>query len=200
MSTIKDKIKKASLPETTVSLCLDGSLVGDFEELERQLVDAQRSADADSFDDDNPAREIAEQMETLRQQMADDAVEFRLRGMSRRVWRTFIAQHPPREDTDGAIDLRDRGLLVNVDTFFPVLIRRSVISPELDDDDWRKLLGDDDQARERLQAEGKPTEDGVLTDKQFDQLGWAAWSLNRHEVQVPFSLAASRMMTTSEPE
>lgn len=197
--SVKDKIKKASLPEATVPLCLDGALVADFEDLERQLADAQRSASPDSFDDDNPAREIADRMEALRRQMTDDMVEFRLRGMPRKPWRKFVAQHPPREDGD-TIDKRDRAILVNVDTFFPALIRRAVIAPDLDDDDWRRLLGDDEQDRERLEAEGKTFEDGVLTDRQFDQLGWTAWGLNRHEVQVPFSLAASRMMTNSEPE
>jgi len=49
-----------------------------------------------------------------------------------------------------------------------------------DDEDWAAL-------------------DQSLTSRQFDDLSDAAWSLNRREVDVPFSRAASRILR-SEPE
>jgi hypothetical protein len=57
----------------------------------------------------------------------------------------------------------------------PALIRASVFEPELDDEDWEALIGPE----------------GILTDRQFGTLSDAAWFLNRGEVNVPFSHAAS---------
>ena len=56
-----------------------------------------------------------------------------------------------------------------------------------------------------LMGRATPTEDDPdadqrgLSDGQFDSLGAAAWMLNRREVDIPFSRAASRILTSSEP-
>src|SRR5690606_31840899 len=74
------------------------------------------------------------------------------------------------------VDERDKYIGVNTDTFFPALIRRSTVEPELDDEDWDLLLNE------------------RLTSRQFDDLANAAGSLNRRGVDVAFSLAASRIL------
>ena len=177
---IKALIREARLPERTVQVCLHADLVAEMEQAERELADAQRSI-GDSLAAGSRVREIAERIEALRQQMLDHTVEFRLRAMPRPQWVAFVAGHPPRKTDKGDIDERDRYVGVNTETFFPDLIRRSVVSPELDDEDWRILL------------------DERLTSRQFDQLADAAWALNRREVDIPFSLAASRVIHSSEP-
>ena len=50
MSSIKEKIRAASLPERTVSVCLNGGLVAEFEQAERELQQATRRAVTDSLD------------------------------------------------------------------------------------------------------------------------------------------------------
>jgi hypothetical protein len=175
---VKTLIREAKLPEDTVPICLRADLQAEFERLERDLERAERTT-ADSLAG-NGARQVAEQIEALRQQMTDATVAFRLRAMPRPAWREFTAGHPPRKDGDD-IDDRDQLLGVNVDTFFEALVRASVVEPELDGEDWDLLLGD------------------KLTDRQFDHLAQAAWALNRRDVDVPFSLAASRILN-SEPE
>ncbi|WBB73230.1 hypothetical protein O7602_26680 [Micromonospora sp. WMMD1128] len=182
MSSIKDRIKAARLPERTVPICLRGDLNAEFEELERQLEEALRIP-ATSLEGDGSGA-IAERMEELRRQMRDETTTFRVRAMPPPRWRAFCAEHPPRKDDEGNIDARDRLLGVNTETFYEALIRVSVIDPVLDDDDWAALLGDG----------------GVLTDRQFSDLAEAAWSVNRREVDVPFSPAASRMTQGSAPE
>ncbi|WP_229401912.1 hypothetical protein [Micromonospora okii] len=182
MSNIKDRIKSARLPERTVPICLRGDLTAEFEDLERQLEDALRTP-ATSLEGDG-AGSIAERMEVLRQQMRDDTTAFRVRAMPPPRWRAFCAEHPPRKTDAGEVDERDRLIGVNVETFYEALIRKSVVEPALDDEDWAALLGDD----------------GVLTDRQFADLADAAWSVNRREVDIPFSLVASRMNRPSGTE
>lgn len=182
MSDIKSRIKNARLPERTVPVCLRGDLVAEFEELERQLEEALRTP-ATSLEGDGSAG-IAERMKKLRQQMLEETTSFRLRAMPKPGWRAFVAEHPPRKDDDGEVDERDRAIGVNVETFYDALVKRSVVEPVLDEEDWQALLGDD----------------GVLTDRQFAELADAAWSLNRREIDVPFSPAASRMTRDSGTE
>lgn len=177
---VKALIRAAKLPEKTVPVCLHADLVAEMEQAERDLTDAQRQP-ADSLAAGGKAREIAERIETLRQQMVDHTVEFVLRAMPRPEWKAFVAEHPPRKDDKGEVDERDRYTGINSETFYDALVRRSVVEPELDDEDWSLLLGE------------------KLTDRQFDTLADAAWALNRRDVDVPFSLAASRILRTSEP-
>ncbi|MGW5556849.1 hypothetical protein ACWER9_06455 [Micromonospora sp. NPDC003944] len=172
----------ARLPEATVPVCLRGDLTAEFEDLERQLDQAQRETLA-SLEDQSSANGIAERMEHVRQEMLQHTYQFRLRAMPRPAWRSFIAEHPPRKDTEsGAVVEQDRGVGVNTETFFDELVRRSVVDPQLTDDEWKLLL------------------DQALTDRQFDTLSSAAWGLNRRDVDVPFSLAASRMTRSTAPE
>lgn len=181
MSNIKAKIKAARLPERVIPVCLDGALIAEIEEADRELVRLREQPAADSLDGGGDVRRAAEQVEALREQMREASEDFRLRAMPRKSWKAFIRQHQPRKDDDGRVDERDRHIGVNVDTVYPALVRASVVSPVLDDEDWLALLGDVDT-------------DGVLTDRQFDELANAAWLLNRDTVDVPFSLAASQIL------
>lgn len=176
-SSIKTLIRQARLPERTVQVCLDAALVAEIEQAERELAQAERER-GDSLAGGARPRAIAERIEALRQQMHDRMVVFRLRAMPRPQWAAFLDEHPPRKTDSGEVDERDKYIGVNVDTFFPALIRRSVVEPELDDEDWDLLLNE------------------RLTSRQFDDLANAAWSLNRREVDVPFSLAASRTLSS----
>lgn len=174
-------IRGAKLPERVVSVCLAADKVAEFEQLDAELAQARREAGA-SLAGSSRAHELAEQIESLREEMTEATVDFRLRAMPRPMWRAFVAEHPPRKGADGHVDERDKFVGVNTDTFFPALIRRSTVSPDLGDEDWRILLEE------------------KLTDRQFDELSDAAWSLNRREVDVPFSPAASRILRSSGTE
>lgn len=200
MTDFKALLAAAKMPERAVPICLRGDLTAEFEELERQLDDAQRVVAA-SIEDAATAGGIAERMEELRREMLAHTYQFRLRAMPRPAWRAFIAEHPPRKDPEtGEVDERDKYVGINSETFYPALIRASVVDPVLSDDGWRQLLGDDETERARRRAAGEPVEDGVLTDRQFDTLSSAAWGLNRRDIDVPFSLAASRMTWSSGTE
>lgn len=180
MTEFKTLLAAAKLPERTVPICLRGDLVAEFEDLERQLEEALRTP-ANSAEGDGSTA-IAERMEQLRAEMRDHTYPFRLRAMKRPRWHAFCAEHPPRKGDDGEIDPMDRVRLVNVETFYPALVRQSVVDPVLEDAEWTLLL------------------DEALTDHQFGELAQAAWDLNREDVDIPFSRAAFRMTRGSGAE
>ena len=173
MTDFKTLLAAAKLPERTVPICLRGDLVAEFEDLERQLNEALR-VPSNSAEGDGSGP-IAERMEELREEMRQHTYQFRLRAMKRPRWHAFCAEHPPRKGDDGEILPIDRVRLVNIETFFPALVRESVVDPTLDESEWALLL------------------DEALTDHQFGELAQAAWDLNREGVDVPFSPAAFRM-------
>lgn len=172
-------LASAKLPERTVQICLRGDLVAEHEEAERQLEQAQKAA-GDSLAG-NGAAAIAEQIERLEAEMREASYPFRLRALPRAQWRALVGDHPPRRGDDGEIIDADRAL-VNTETFYEAMIRACLVDPELTDEQWQELV------------------DEHLTDRQFDDLSETAWRLNRHEVDVPFSRAASRMKRASADE
>ncbi len=181
MSDHKALIAKARRPEKTVPITLDVGLADEFERTEKAL---EAALDKPARLDGNPeARQLAEKLAELREPMEASRLDFRLRALPRNKWLALKDEHPPRKDgTSGEVIPKDL-FGVNLDTFFPALVKMSVVAPELDDDDWAALLDDD----------------GVLNDGQFNKLGVAAFALNEGDVDIPFSLAGSRTLA-SEPE
>jgi hypothetical protein len=164
-SLIRDR---ATLREHTYRVCLAGDLVGEHEELERQLREVR--SDDDSLA--SPAGAIRARMNELRGEMAEETAELRLRALPRKKFRELIAAHPPRKDENGNVIERDY-LGVNYESFFDALIRKSIVEPTLDPDTLTLLL------------------DERLTDRQFEDFTTAVWNLNRDKVNVPFSQAVS---------
>jgi hypothetical protein len=179
MKNFKAMLAGARLPERTVEVCLRGDLVAAHEDAERELKQAEKKA-TDSLAGNGTA-EIIERIEGLEEQMREHVVVFTLRALPRPAWRALLADHPPRRDDKNEIVSEDSGLELDVSTFYDDLIRRSVVDPELDEADWAALAD-------------------VLTDRQFGDLAGAAWLLNRGEVDVPFSLAASRAKRATADE
>lgn len=191
--SVKDRLKAAKLPERTVDICLRGDLQAEWEDLHRQLADAEAAAAKDKrLNGDRRARQIGEQITAVQDQMRAETLVFRMRALPRKQWDALLKQHPPRRDNEA-----DTQLGYNVDMFMAALIRACTIAPDLDDDDWRTLLGDDDAERARREKAGEPVEDGVLTEWQFAQLQNTALALNVRKVDVPNSFAASRLTRTS---
>lgn len=188
MSTFKDKLKRARLPQRSKQVCLRGDLVADFEAAERALKEAQESK-SDSLEDS--IGPIVDRIDRLRQEMLEETEEFRLRAMPGSTFHAFKAAFPPRRDDDGTLNATDAQLGFNTETFFDALLKVSVISPDMgvDVDAYLTAL---------VAGENPVLPDGdwpdlleVLTDRQYNDLTDVAWFLNRHEVSVPFSSAAS---------
>lgn len=169
-----DWLADAKPAERTVPLCLRGDLVAKFEELERQLEQARKNA-GDSLAGGGAVVSISQQIEQLRETMQAATRTFRLRALPRKRWRQLVAAHPPRRGDDGKVVESD-AIGVNADTYFDAMVRACTVEPQLSDEQWVRLL------------------DEVLSDRQFDELSNTAWALNRHDVAVPTSRAASRIL------
>jgi hypothetical protein len=183
--SVKDIIRAGRLAERSVPVCMRADLVAEHEEAER-LRERASSEPRSSLGAGSAVSELGERVRALEAEMADNTVAFHLRALPRTKWKALIAEHQPRKAEDGTVD--DRDLMgINTDTFFEALVRVSVVAPELDAEDWAILLGESD--------------DGfALSDAQFDALWNTAWRLNRNDIDVPFSPAASRLNQVSESE
>jgi hypothetical protein len=161
-----------------VPVCMHADLTAEHEELERQL-DRATTQPRDSLAAGSSASDLSEQIAALEEQMRDHTVVFKMQALPRPKWKALVEAHPPRRTDDGDLDERDKYIGVGPD-FFPVMIRACTVEPNLSDDVWALLF------------------DEKLTDRQFDELSNAAWGLNRRDVDVPFSRAASRIRETSD--
>ena len=176
LKNFKAMLAEAKLPEATVEICLRGDLAADHEAAERELERAEK-AGADSLAGSG-AGELADRILALEDEMREHTYEFRLRALPRPQWRALVAQHPPRRGDDNEIVEPDRYMGVNAETFYDAIIRACLVDPELTDDEWAPL-------------------EAALTDHQYSALADAAWGINRREVDIPFSHAASRMKRDS---
>jgi hypothetical protein len=172
MKNFKTMLAEAKLPERTVQVCLRGDLVAEHEQLNEELELLEKKA-VDSLAG-NGGAELAVRIDALEAEMRDNAYPFRLRALSKGAYRAFKADHPPRLVEDGDVDKRDQTFDFNAEIGFESLLRMSLVDPELDEDEWNHLLE-------------------TLTERQFDDLAGTAWILNRGEIDVPFSRAASRL-------
>ncbi len=123
---------------------------------------------ATSLADASHSPEIAARMEALRQEMKAATFPFRFRALGGRAWSDLLAVHPPRHE-------RER---FNADTLPSALISACSVEPAMTIPEVEKLFE-------------------VLNQGQRDALFSAAWDAN-HDGTVPFSLAASAILRSSE--
>jgi hypothetical protein len=178
LKNFKAMLAGAKLPERTVEICLRGDLVGDHQAAERELEKAEKQTGNSLAG--NGAAEIAERIRALEAEMQESVYTFRLRGLPGPEFRAFKADHPIRIE-DGEANKQDAVFGFNTETGFTPLTRMCLIDPELDDETWSQLLD-------------------TLTENQFEDLAACAWFLNRGDVDIPFSSAASRLMLGSAAE
>lgn len=178
LKNFKEMLGTARLPERTVELCLRGDLVAEHQQAERELEKAEKQP-GDSLAG-NGAAEIAERIRALEAEMQDSVYEFRLRALPAPKFRAFKAEHPTRVE-GGEPNKQDAVFGFNIETGFEPLTRACLVDPELDDETWAQLMDS-------------------LTEQQFEELAAAAWILNRGEVDIPFSSAASRLIQGSAAE
>lgn len=174
----KAKLAKAKLPERTVEICLRGDLVAAHEDAERDLGQAEKNP-VDSLAG-NGTTQIIERIEALEAEMREATQVFALRALPHRrsaaddrpTHSELKKAHPPRR-SDGKVIDDDEDYGYNVDAFNEALIRLCVVDPVLDDADWDGLFA-------------------VLSEGQYSVLAMACLLLNRGDIDVPFSRAASR--------
>jgi hypothetical protein len=176
VSDVKALIAAAQLPEREVPVCLRADLFARMEGLSRQLAEAEsrRELANESLASVSPSRELATQLDALRQEMLEHTLTFHLRALPRRKFRAMGLEFPPRPSN--AFDAM-KGM--NIEAAAEALVRRCLVTPVLDEEDWAAL-------------------DEKLSDGQWQELANAAWAINDRDVEVPFLRTASRILQTSD--
>lgn len=205
MTTFKEKLAAARLPERTVEICLRGDLQADFEVAEKALVEALAAAKTSNSKEGPGVAQYVEAVKAIQEQMADSIETFRIRALKSQHYRALVDAYPPREREDGTFDESDLQLGFNRITFFAALVRASTVSPDMGVDvdayfaeaiaaraagadiplipegDWPKLVEE-------------------LTDKQWSDLVDAAFYSTKAEVGVPKSLAVLQATRPTDSE
>jgi hypothetical protein len=188
--SIKEQIRRnkqsgGGHPTKTVPVWLgaDMDLVEQYEAAIQQLDDPPK---AKTLDGAGSRAVIEARIAELRAQLEEYRIEWRVRGLDFKRWERLTAQHPPRKAADSTVDPRDR-VGWNAETLAPALVRMATVSPQLDDEDWTALLGDDDT-------------EGQLTAGQIDRIAVTIHSLTHTPIDVPFWSAASPTIQDSASE
>lgn len=168
----------AHLAERVIPVCTRADLAAEHEALDAKLTTLLERPNPKLGDDGRA--DLRRRLLELEDQMTAATYPFRLRAMPQRRFKAFRDGHPPRKDEKGDIDPRDKVLFVNTETIWEPLVRACLVDPQLDDPAWERLIES-------------------LTNRQFEEQAWTAWKLNRGEIDVPFSLAASQLTTSSGP-
>lgn len=150
-------LKNAKRPEKVVEICFDEELTDKYRELRAAQINDTSMAGGDV---ETP------EMLALKEQIREVTEFFTLRSVSRAKLMKLIAEHPPREG-----DATDEAVGHNRETYHEALVRASVVSPEMTDEDWVEA-------------------DEVLTPGQWTRLMAAANELSMASGHVPFSLSA----------
>lgn len=175
-SDLKSLLKSASLPERVVAVVLDRQLVTEFQRAEDELEKAHEARARDRRLGTG-VQDAAKKVEAIREKMRESTVEFTLRGMRAADWRALKAEHPVGDDPTP----EDNLLGADVNALFDAAVRKSIVSPEIDDDDWSKLVD-------------------VLTEGEWDRFTNAVYALNEQGTNIPFSQAASVALRSNDDD
>lgn len=166
---LKDRLAAAKPAERSVEVCLRGDLRAEHDALTRELKRIRAGA-VQSLAGQADEAKVAQTIQALEAQMADEMLTVTVRALSRMDWRKLVEQHPPRQGNDG-----DRVLGADFAALMDEATPRCVVDPEMDAEDWERL-------------------NEVLASGDWDRIYTAVWEVNREGGDVPKSLLASRVM------
>lgn len=158
MPDITDILNRVKPREVPVAVCLAGDLAGEADRLQAELEHAADGWAPSSMGDVDPRVEIKQQLEAVREQMREQAVEFRLVAIGHTAYSNLIADHPAPGDSTDPYDPA---------TFLPALLAKSCADPVMSVEQAMKLLD-------------------LLNDGQAQALFAAALTVNEEPSPLPF--------------
>lgn len=160
---IESILEQVELPETSVTLCLKGSLVARYESLDEQL---QAAGAPVSLAGDDSAAAIKAQMDELRAQMLAHEATFTFRAKPPREFSDLRAKAPEKVDGQTADEYVDAHHLWVCEVVAACCVEPAMNAEQAD----------------RLSQR--------LSNAQWTRLTNAAWSVNTEQQKIPFSAAA----------
>jgi hypothetical protein len=186
--TASEKLAGAERTQDSMTINLPGPLRAEWKTL-KETFDRKNAAQTATqmLVPDPELKKLAAQLADLEEQMAEKAIAITVQALRRvrtprtpedeLTWKELCDQHPPRKSKDSK-PLPEDAVGVNMETFPEPLIRASIIAPDLSEAEWDDLLYE------------------YMSDAQFDALFEMCWRLNRNKVDVPFSYAASKTLSS----
>lgn len=161
-----DVLDAAKPREASATICVAGDLAGEHERLRAELQTEQAKA-AVSIEGNPRKVELAQQLADLEARMSEATFTFTFRALPAQQWSNLLADHGPRSADE----------TFNAATLPLALVKRCLVDPVASE-------ADVDALAERL------------SDGAFEALFDAAWRCNRQGPSVPFSSAASAILSS----
>jgi hypothetical protein len=166
-----EKIRRGKLRTDTYDVCLDETLVKEYQGLIEER-EAAADATANSLAG-GTTHELDAQIAALLEQIQEATITLTFQALSRPRWRQLTDAYPPRRDEDGELTHPEDARGVNIDAFMERIIPLSLVDPKLDEDTLKLLLEEH------------------ITDRGYWDLCQVIWDLNRAKVDLSFVSAAS---------
>lgn len=168
--SIEDVLGNIKVAVRSVSICLDGDLRAEHDDLTRELERLRREK-VDSLAGGGEVRKVAERIKAVEQQMRDSETTFKFRGLTKNAIRSLFERFPPP-------DPNPDNLRWNIHEGASTLLAESAVEPTMTVAQAEKL--------------GDMVDDGVWTE-----LVNAAWVASTGSTTIPFSVRASAMTADS---
>lgn len=175
---------KPQVREESTQIVLSGDLMAQWEKLDADLA-ASRDRDmagnrlADGIS--AKTKKIAQQVEDLEKQIADQAVDVRFRAMHKDRWRALCDNHPPRK-----ADEFDMLAGYNRDAVLDQAVRVCMIEPVFADCEAKDCEHTDCGSWQQFAS--------VVPPGEWEELKITVNSVNRGVVDAPKSALASRIL------
>ncbi|WP_413455998.1 hypothetical protein ACLQ8T_05820 [Glutamicibacter sp. FR1] len=169
-------------PERRVEICLDGSLVSEYEAVQAELEDARRNAISDRRLNNDAVNKLEIRSAELYKAQEESTLVFTLRALPRATWAGIKEANPPRDDNNV-----DESLGYNVnEVVAKAMLTEGTIARveqqgepvEFTTEDWAGIVDD-------------------LSDGQWQEVQTAVASANGGRPQVPFSQSGFKLMQDS---
>ena len=168
--TIEDVLGAIKVPVRSVSICLDGELRAEHDDLTRELERLRRETNG-SLAGGGEARKVAERIKAVEAQMRESETTFKFRGLTKNGIQKLYQQFP-------APDPNPENLRWDIHEGAATLLAQSAVDPTMTVAQAKKL--------------GETVDDGAWTE-----LVNAAWVASTGSTTVPFSVRASAMTSDS---
>jgi hypothetical protein len=165
--SIEDVLGAIKVPVRSVSICLDGDLRAEHDDLTRELERVRREKPTGKMSDGTEARQVAERIKAVEARMRDSETTFKFRGLTKNAIRKLFERFPPPDPNPDS-------LRWNIHEGASALLAESAVEPTMTVEQAEKLAD--------------AVDDGVWTE-----LVNAAWVASTGSTTVPFSARASAM-------
>jgi len=183
-----EKLAAAQRAQDSMMIHLPGPLRAEWKQVKEEYDRKKASQTAaQMLNPDTGLKRLAAQLADLEERMAENSIEVTVQALRRErtpttpetelTWRELCDKHPPRKGKDGK-PVPEDSPGVNMATFPEPLIRASILGPDLSVEEWDLLLRE------------------YMTDRQYDSLFELCWRLNKGNIDIPFSFAASKTLSS----